>query len=103
SEPPAQQYLCHPNPRQTAIQEGKHVLEKFNCGGCHTLEMPRWQFEYSPADLMAAPEFHDFEFLRPHFSPPALIDSEKTDRRGMGIADVAGMPLVDAEGNLLQD
>ena len=31
SEPPAQQYIFNPGPREKAIVEGRHVLDKYNC------------------------------------------------------------------------
>jgi cytochrome c2 len=103
AEPPAAQYVYKPSPRQQAVNEGKHVLEKYNCGGCHTLEMPHWQFEYDPKQLTPPAETNDYAFLSPHFAPATLEDSAKTDARGLGSADIAGMPMVDGEGKLVED
>ncbi|MGD9646832.1 MAG: hypothetical protein AB7U73_14045, partial [Pirellulales bacterium] len=103
AEPPAAQYVYRPSPRQLAINEGKHVLEKYNCGGCHTLEMPHWQFQYDPQEFPTPADVNDYAFLAPHFDPATLEDSAETDLRGMGHADVAGMPMVDGEGNLVED
>ncbi|MBX9788331.1 MAG: hypothetical protein K2Y37_05405 [Pirellulales bacterium] len=103
AEPPAAQYVYRASPRQQAINEGKHVLEKFNCGGCHTLEMPHWQFEYDPQQFPPPAELNDYAFLAPHFDPATLEDSAKVDHRGLGSADIAGQPMVDAEGNFVED
>ena len=36
------------NPRRQAIIAGQQVIEKFNCTGCHTLDMERWDLAYEP-------------------------------------------------------
>lgn len=99
ADPPPAKYVYDPEPRQKALVEGKQVLEKYNCGGCHTLEMETWEFEYDPETFPEPLPFDDYAFLKPHFTPEELEDSKKTDRRGMGHAAVTGMPVVDAEGN----
>ncbi|HEX6963749.1 MAG TPA: PDZ domain-containing protein, partial [Lacipirellula sp.] len=35
-EPPAPKYLYKPDARQQAIVDGRQVLDRFNCAGCHT-------------------------------------------------------------------
>ncbi|MBX3412676.1 MAG: c-type cytochrome [Pirellulales bacterium] len=102
AEPPAKQYVYNPNPRQKAIVEGRQVLEKFNCGGCHTMEMETWKFDFNPHTFEAPLPFDDYGFLKPHFPPSQLAASEKVDRRGLGSATVSGMPVMDAEGNPIE-
>lgn len=99
AEPPAKQYVYNPNPRQKAIVEGRKVLEKFNCAGCHTMEMETWKFEYDPDTFEDPLPFDDYAFLKPHFTPAQLAASAKVDQRGLGTAAVNGMPVLDAEGN----
>lgn len=101
ANPPAEQYVYTPDPRSKAIVEGKNVLEKYNCGGCHTLEMGTWDFAYNPDEFLDPLPFNDYEFLKPHFSPAELAESAETDLSGMGHAAVTGMPVVDAEGEPL--
>jgi cytochrome c2 len=103
AEPPATQYVYHPTDERRAIIEGQKLLEKYNCGGCHPLQLARWKFEYDPKTFPAAQEFNDYAFLKPYFSAEQLAQSKQTDRRGMGVATVHGLPVVDAEGKLVQD
>jgi cytochrome c2 len=103
SEPPAREYVYQPSPSRRAIIEGQKTLEKFNCGGCHTLQMAAWEFQYDPQQYPAAQEFNDYDFLKPYFTADELAKSKQTDRRGLGLATVHGMPVVDGEGNLLED
>ena len=101
ADPPASQYVYVPDERRRAIVEGQDVLEKYNCGGCHTMEMETWQFSYDP-DMFPDPlPFNDYHFLMPHFSPAELAASRETDLSGLGHASVTGMPVVDAEGEPL--
>lgn len=102
AEPPAKQYVYNPNPRQKAIVDGRQVLEKFNCAGCHTMEMETWKFDFDPHTFEAPLPFDDYGFLKPHFPPSQLVASEKVDRRGLGSASVTGMPVMDAEGNPIE-
>lgn len=103
SEPPAQQFVYRPDQRQQAILDGRHVIEKYNCGGCHQLELAKWEFQFDPKTFPEPPAFDSFDFVKAHFTPKELEDSKKTDRRGMATATVAGMPEVDTEGKLMAD
>lgn len=103
ADPPELEYVYRPDPTQQAVVDGRKVLEKYNCGGCHVLEMESWQFEYDPEELPGPPPFNDYAFLRPNFTPEALAASEATDPRGMGHASAHGMPLVDGEGVPIED
>lgn len=98
AEPPAAQYVYQPDPRQQAIVEGRQVLERFNCGGCHQLEMERWTIEYDPNTFSPPPPVEDFAVTLPHFTPKEIADSQMKDSRGMGTATLYGAPLVDASG-----
>lgn len=95
AEPPAAKYIYKGTPRRKAIVEGEQLLVKFNCVGCHTVKMETWEFDYDPEseDFANGPAFDDYDFLKPHFSPPQLADSTNTDRRGMGHAEINGMPI----------
>ncbi len=66
SEPPAEKYIYHPGPREQAIVQGRHVLDKYNCKGCHVLDMERWEFAFDPGLFEEPPEVTDFPFRRSH-------------------------------------
>ena len=51
AEPPGSEYIYKPKPRQEAIVRGEQVLNKFNCAGCHVLELGRWDIAYRPGDF----------------------------------------------------
>lgn len=96
AEPPAAKYIYKPNPRQDAIVKGRRVLEAFNCAGCHTLDMNRWEFAFDPGDTNygAPPPAGGFPFLAAHATPEELTKSLKTDNKGMRRASVIGRPAV---------
>jgi cytochrome c2 len=115
SEPPVSQYVYKAPQQQQAIVSGRKLLERFNCGGCHVLEMDTWEIEYRPGwapqdalpeerrDQFAEPipEFNDYEFLRPHFTPQERATSLATDRRNRLHATIVGTPLRDhTDGSL---
>jgi cytochrome c551/c552 len=108
SEAPASKYIYQPNPRQKAIVEGRHVLEKYNCAGCHILDMERWDIAFTPNQFDAPPSTNDYPFLRPDVTPEQIKASVTADKRGLLHAELHGMPardeatgqprLVDADG-----
>ncbi len=102
SEPPKDQYVYQADPRQQAIVDGRQVLDKYNCGGCHVLSMETWEFDYDPTLFGDPPPVEDYDFTIPHFSPKQLAESRQVDRRGYGRARVVGWPVRDAEGNPLE-
>jgi cytochrome c2 len=101
ADPPAEKYVAQPKGHRQAIVEGRKVLDQYGCALCHTLEMERWTFQYDSEEMdnPAAPE--DFAFMAPKITADQLAASAKTDHRGLGHAEVVGMPRVDAEGKLL--
>ncbi len=110
SEPPAAQYIYNPPPRERAIAEGRQLLERFNCGGCHVLEHDRWEIAYEPGWAEeftpnkfsgVAPEFDDFAFLRPHFTPEQVEASLAIDRGNRRHASLIGAPARRREGGTL--
>lgn len=108
NEAPASRYIYKPGPRQEAIVQGRHVLEKYNCAGCHILDMERWDIAYAPNEFDQPPTTTDYPFVRPEFTPEQIKASLTADRRGLLHADLHGMPardektgeprMVDAEG-----
>jgi len=103
SEPPPAAYLAQPAPNQAAIVAGRKVIEKFNCTGCHTLEMDRWLIRYKPEDYGKPSKVVDYDFDVPHFSAKEVADSQMIDRRGDMKATLIGMPLLsDRDGKPLR-
>ena len=113
AEPPAPQFIYKPSPREEARLHGLVVAEQYNCGGCHTLRMDRWDLRYKPESLGEAQEVADYPFLSPHFSPQEVEKSLVTDRQGRRHATLVGMPVlngktgrpqrVDEEGTPVED
>jgi hypothetical protein len=97
AEPPAPQYVHQPAPREQARLDGLVVAEQYNCGGCHALEMDRWDIRYRPGSLGDASEFADYPFLSPHFTSREVAASLDTDRQGRRRARLVGTPLLDPE------
>lgn len=100
AEPPAPEFVHTPSPREQARLDGLVVSERFNCGGCHTLEMDRWELAYDPESMGFPPAFNDYPFLRGHFTPEQIEASLKTDNTGRRHASLVGMPVLDPETGL---
>ncbi|MFM8952702.1 MAG: hypothetical protein ACKOOF_06535, partial [Planctomycetaceae bacterium] len=95
AEPPAPQYVHKPGPREQARLDGLVVAEQYNCGGCHALQMDRWDIRYKPGTLGEATEIADYPYLSPHFTDQQVASSLATDRQGRRKASLVGMPLLD--------
>ncbi|MEX0678993.1 MAG: PDZ domain-containing protein [Pirellulales bacterium] len=98
SEPPADQYIYQPSPRRAAIAQGSEIIEKYNCTGCHTLEVERWDLAFAPDTFGEPAEIVDFPFLQARFNPKQIEKSLVVDARGLLRATVTGMPLVSETG-----
>jgi len=97
AEPPAPQFVHRPEPRDQARLDGLVVAEQYNCGGCHALQMDRWQVRHEPGALGEGSEVADYPFLAPHFSPDQVAASLRTDVQGLRSTELYGMPLLDPE------
>lgn len=96
-------YVYSPSPREKARIEGRGLLTKYACARCHALAMERWTFEYDPEEFAPPIVAPDFAFLEPWFSRTQVEASRHVDRRGLGRACVVGMPMLDEEGELMED
>jgi cbb3-type cytochrome oxidase cytochrome c subunit len=103
AQPPANRYVYQPGVRQRAIVEGRKVIDQYGCAECHTLEMERWTLQYDPAKFPAPAAMAEFAFLGPKLPAAMLAASKAVDRRGLARVEVAGMPRVDAKGQLQED
>lgn len=97
AEPPAPEFVYTPSPREKARLDGLVVAERFNCGGCHTLQMDRWDVAYEPETLGFPNDFNDYPFFRGHFSPKQVEKSLEKDVTGRLRASLVGMPTLDPE------
>ncbi len=95
AEPPAPQYIYEPTPKEKSRLDGLVVAEQYNCGGCHTLHMDRWDIRYKPGSLGDAPAIADYPFLSPHFTPEQVASSLTIDRQGRRKTTLVGMPVLD--------
>lgn len=95
NEAPATKYIYQPTPRQRAVVEGRHVLDKYNCAGCHILEMERWDVAFAPNQFEAPPATSDYPFLRPNVTPEQIKASLVADKRGLMHGELHGMPMRD--------
>ncbi|MFP6588735.1 MAG: hypothetical protein VB814_13880 [Pirellulaceae bacterium] len=103
SEPPREKYLYKPSVRTKALIDGKQVLDKFNCAGCHILEPEKWNLTLSETELQTVLAQHvevpkEYPFLRPDVSAQELAESMQQDARGNITATFKGMPAVGNEG-----
>jgi cytochrome c2 len=96
-EPPASKYIYRPSPRQQAIVDGRAVLERFNCAGCHTLKMEQWEFAFAPGTFEEPAKDVDYPFLAPRFTDQEMAASEAKDYGGFMHATVHGEPMYDVE------
>ena len=89
NEAPAERYIYKPTPRQKAIVEGRHVLDKYNCAGCHILDMERWDVAFAPELVRRRRRpTTDFPFLAARRYDREQIKASLTpDRRGLLHAD----------------
>ncbi len=97
NEPPAEKFIYRPDVRQEAIVQGRHVLHKYNCGGCHVLDMERWQFGIEPDWFEEPPIKPAYPFLRSEPSGEEIAKSLELDRRGLLNVTLHGMPVMSEE------
>ncbi len=96
SEPPAENFVYHPNSRNRAIQQGLVVLDRFNCGGCHILDTEKWSLEFEAETFGEPPEIADFPFVIPSVPDDVLRTSETPDpHSGRFRATIHGLTAID--------
>ncbi|MEX2309254.1 MAG: PDZ domain-containing protein [Pirellulales bacterium] len=97
NEAPATRYIYKPDARQEAVVAGRHVLDKYNCAGCHILDMERWDVAFEADWFDEPPSTNDYPFVRPVVTPEEIHQSLEPDRRGLLHAELHGMPTRDEE------
>lgn len=118
ADPPAETFIYKPSPRKQAIQEGERILEKYNCGGCHILELEKWDLKYDPghfaenASQPASSLKSIYPYLTSRASSAKIEESLETNRQGLRTATITGLPsisgdalptLFDDEGDPIED
>lgn len=54
ARPPAEKYLFRPTGAELAKVEGEKLLQKFNCIGCHVIDLPEISYATDPASVLAS-------------------------------------------------
>ncbi|MCH7750856.1 MAG: c-type cytochrome, partial [Planctomycetes bacterium] len=94
NEAPADKFVYHASPGRQAIVDGRMVLDRFNCAGCHTLEMERWQIAFEEDTFESPSTVVDFPFLDKHFSANQVAESLVKDNGGRYHATLNGQPVM---------
>lgn len=99
ADPPNAKYVYQADPRTQALIDGRHALEKYNCGGCHLLETQKWQLSYESGTFLVPTPLKTFSFLAHQVAAESRERSAVKDSRGLLTAELAAMPaLLDADG-----
>jgi hypothetical protein len=101
ADPPAPAYQFKPSGAKAARLEGERLLSKYNCGGCHILEMPEFKFAASLDDLtppgLGTKNFASALPLLSKLIPPTVLDPEKLSKTKSGDLLLSMHGLVKAE------
>ncbi|EAQ80217.1 c-type cytochrome [Blastopirellula marina] len=95
AQPPAPQYVYTPTPRKKAMDEGRVVLEKYNCKGCHIVGMEKWDLTFQPGFFEPQATAPTYPYVEPHFSQADIDLSQRAvDAAGNLHATIVGLPAV---------
>ena len=100
SEPPREKYLYQPSPRQKAIIQGKQVLEKYNCGGCHVLEAETWNVRYASGAFGPQDVKETYPYLIPEFSTEELAKAGEPDAGNRLTSRIRVLPSLNPQDGL---
>jgi mono/diheme cytochrome c family protein len=97
AEPIPTNYLYAPGGDKEAVVKGKHVLEKYNCAGCHHLDAGRYEFKLNDAvrDALNAKAYSkDNELYADDHREPFKAQNEWTGQLGPdpNALTIVGMP-----------
>ncbi|MDA1052017.1 MAG: hypothetical protein O3C40_16245 [Planctomycetota bacterium] len=95
ADPPSAKYIYKPDARQKAITEGRQVLDKYNCAGCHMLEPERWNIAHAADAFGEQPASKGYPFLTTHFTTDQLEASRASDPSGLMHSTIKGMPALE--------
>jgi hypothetical protein len=101
AEPPVEEYVYRPDERERMRIDGEFLIAKYNCTGCHMLELPKVTFGVD-SDTVQATEFGDADFqagldLLLRFRPPVQALTGET--REFRVGDEAkSLPVASFHG-----
>lgn len=98
SDPPADQFVYHPDARDEAMIAGRQVIETFNCAGCHQFDLDRWDISFPPGTFAGQEPAETFDFLYAQFSPEEIADSLIVDDHGLHHAQISGQLRISDRG-----
>ncbi len=101
ADPPSATFLYRPDEQQAAIQTGRKVLEKYNCGGCHLLETEKLSVAVRPGYFGDPGGETTYPFLSLEPSPEQADRSFAADRRGLLSAALSVVPVLESDGRPL--
>ncbi|MEX1232317.1 MAG: c-type cytochrome [Planctomycetaceae bacterium] len=95
AEPPSADYLYQPDPQDAARIEGERLIEKYNCTGCHMLELPEYRYNADPEGLLAsdlsADEYPAGRDLLLELKPPRQGMTGETTEDGKAVVTFRGL------------
>ncbi|MEZ6120788.1 MAG: hypothetical protein R3C28_30010 [Pirellulaceae bacterium] len=102
ADPPAHQFVYHPNERQAAMIAGSKAIEKYNCKGCHIFESEKWELQFEKGAI--PPQSPDiatmFPFMQVTVPSAELNASAEADPfTNLVTAHIKGMPRLNNDGN----
>ena len=103
ADPPRTKYLYQPDSRAKALIEGKQVIDKYNCAGCHILEAEKWTLDMTEDQLGTLLAQHvdltkEYPFMVPPFSQEEIDAASQPNDRDRTVGTIAGMPTVGNSG-----
>ncbi len=104
ADPPAPAYVYKPTGPKAARLAGERLLTKYNCTGCHIVEMPEVKFAVAAEDLYApglGPKNYPSALaLLNHINPTRVVDPEKASKTKSGDLLLSVHGLVKSEPDL---
>jgi hypothetical protein len=94
ADPPREKYVFTPDARGEALIQGRKVLEKYNCGGCHILGLEKWKISYPPETYGPQNPQPIFPFMQVHTNPLQLSEQAEPDYRNLLHSHLSGLPKV---------
>ncbi|MFL2865233.1 MAG: hypothetical protein ACJZ8Y_08455 [Pirellulaceae bacterium] len=103
ADPPRTKYLYQPDSRAKALIEGKQVIDKYNCAGCHILEAEKWTLDMTEDQLGTLLAQHvdltkEYPFMVPPYSQEEIDAAGQSNDRDRTVGTIAGMPTVGNSG-----
>ena len=99
ADPPSAKYVYQADARTQALIDGRHALDKYNCGGCHLLETQQWQLSFEKGTFGQPATTPTFPFLAHQLDSQTREKSQTANSSGRLTAKISAMPLLfDGDG-----